>query len=98
MIWYIIYFIFYKSAIKNKKKLYMFLYIMYNYFEVISLNLKKVLNNKGIKQADLAKKLKISRQSLRYKIKSWEEKRKGFSIDELIIIAKSIDESLNFFL
>lgn len=76
----------------------MFLYIMYNYFEVISLNLKKVLNNKGIKQADLAKKLKISRQSLRYKIKSWEEKRKGFSIDELIIIAKSIDESLNFFL
>lgn len=71
---------------------------MYNYFEVISLNLKKVLNNKGIKQADLAKKLKISRQSLRYKIKSWEEKRKGFSIDELIIIAKSIDESLNFFL
>lgn len=71
---------------------------MYNYFEVISLNLKKVLNNKGIKQADLAKKLKISRQSLRYKIKSWEEKRKGFSIDELIIIAKFIDESLNFFL
>lgn len=76
----------------------MFLYILYNCFEVISLNLKKVLNNKGIKQADLAKKLKISRQSLRYKIKSWEEKRKGFSIDELIIIAKSIDESLNFFL
>lgn len=71
---------------------------MYNKFEVISLNLKKILDNKGIKQADVAKKLKISRQSLRYKIKSWEEKRKGFSIDELIMIAKSIDEPLNFFL
>ena len=74
------------------------MYILYNEVEVISLDLKNLLYKKGIKQIDLAKKLKISRQSLRYKIKSWEEKRKGFSIDELIIIAELIGETLNFFI
>lgn len=62
------------------------------------MELKNLLTKKGIKQIDLAKKLKISRQSLRYKIKAWEEKRKGFSIDELVIIAELIGETLNFFL
>lgn len=62
------------------------------------MELKSLLYKKGIKQIDLAKRLKISRQSLRYKIKSWEEKRKGFSIDELIIIAELLGETLNFFL
>lgn len=62
------------------------------------MELKNLLTKKGIKQIDLAKNLKISRQSLRYKIKAWEEKRKGFSIDELVIIAELIGESLNFFL
>ena len=62
------------------------------------MDLKKLLCEKGIKQIDLAKKLKISRQSLRYKIKSWEERRKGFSIDELIIVAEIIGETLNFFI
>ena len=62
------------------------------------MELKNLLTKKGIKQIDLAKKLKISRQSLRYKIKAWEEKRKGFSIDELVVIAELIGETLNFFL
>lgn len=62
------------------------------------MELRSLLYKKGIKQIDLAKRLKISRQSLRYKIKSWEEKRKGFSIDELIIIAELIGETLNFFI
>lgn len=62
------------------------------------MELKSLLYKKGIKQIDLAKRLKISRQSLRYKIKSWEEKRKGFSIYELIIIAELLGEILNFFL
>lgn len=62
------------------------------------MELKSLLYKKGIKQIDLANRLKISRQSLRYKIKSWEEKRKGFSIDELIIIAELLGETLNFFL
>ena len=61
------------------------------------MELKSLLYKKGIKQIDLAKRLKISRQSLRYKIKSWEEKRKGFSIYELIIIAELLGEILNFF-
>lgn len=61
------------------------------------MELKSLLYKKGIKQIDLAKRLKISRQSLRYKIKSWEEKRKGFSIDELIVIAELFGETLNFF-
>lgn len=82
---------------KGQKKLYTSLYKMYNNIEVISLDLKNLLYKRGIKQIDLARKLKISRQSLRYKIKSWEEKRKGFSIDELIVIAELFGETLNFF-
>lgn len=62
------------------------------------MNLKNLLQEKGIKQIELAKEMNISRQSLRYKIISWEEKRKGFSIDELNIIAKKIGKTLNFFI
>lgn len=61
------------------------------------LDLKSLLYKKGIKQINLAKKLGISRQCLRYKLIAWEQKRKGFSIDELNIIAELIDETLNFF-
>lgn len=61
------------------------------------MNLKKLLDEKGIKQSELAKKLLISRQSLRYKIKSWDEKRKGFTIDELSMISYLIGKNLNFF-
>lgn len=62
------------------------------------MSLKNILVKKGIKQIELAKKLNISRQNLRYKLKAWEEKRKGFSIDELDVIAKILNETLNFFL
>lgn len=65
---------------------------------MIFLSLKNILVKKGIKQIELAKKLNISRQNLRYKLKAWEEKRKGFSIDELDVIAKILNETLNFFL
>lgn len=61
------------------------------------MSLKNILVKKGIKQIELAKKLNISRQNLRYKLKAWEEKRKGFSIDELDVIAKILNETLNFF-
>ncbi|MGL4862167.1 MULTISPECIES: hypothetical protein [Bacteria] len=61
------------------------------------MDLKSLLYKKGIKQINLAKKLGISRQGLRYKLIAWDKKRKGFSIDELNIIAELIDETLNFF-
>lgn len=64
---------------------------------MIFLNLKKALKNKNIKQSELARKLNISRQSLRYKLNSWEEKRKGFNIDELLKISMILGEDLNFF-
>lgn len=62
------------------------------------MDFKTLLYKKGIKQIYLAKKLGISRQSLRYKIRAWDQKRKGFSIDELNIIAGLIGETLNFFI
>lgn len=61
------------------------------------MKLKDILRKKNIKQSKLAKELNISRQSLRYKLNSWEEKRKGFSIDELFKISFIIGEDLNFF-
>lgn len=61
------------------------------------MDLKNLLKKNGIKQIELARELKISRQSLQYKMNSWRKKRKGFSIDELSIIAKLLDETLNFF-
>ena len=76
----------------------MLLYFLYNGYEVILLDFKTLLDKKGIKQIYLAKKLGISRQSLRYKIRAWDQKRKGFSIDELNIIAGVIGETLNFFI
>lgn len=74
------------------------MYFLYNDCEVILLDFKTLLYKKGIKQIYLAKKLGISRQSLRYKIRAWDQKRKGFSIDELNIIAGLIGETLNFFI
>lgn len=61
------------------------------------MNLKKLLEENNIKQSQLAKELNISRQSLRYKIKAWEEKRKGFTLDELNQIAKFLNKTINFF-
>ena len=62
------------------------------------MNLKNLLEEKNIKQSELAKKLRISRQSLRYKIGAWEEKRKGFTLDELNEIAKILNVTINFFI
>lgn len=61
------------------------------------MNFKKLLEENNIKQSQLAKVLNISRQSLRYKIKAWEEKRKGFTLDELNQIAKFLNKTINFF-
>lgn len=71
---------------------------MYNRCEVIFLDLKELLKENNIKQSQLAKKLSISRQSLRYKIKAWEEKRRGFTLDELNEIAEILNKTINFFM
>lgn len=65
---------------------------------MIFLTLKKLLKEKGIKQIELASELNISKQALYYKIKSWEEKRRGFTIIDLIKIANILNKDLNFFI
>lgn len=62
------------------------------------MNLRKLLEECNIKQSQIAKELKISRQSFRYKIKAWEDTRKGFTLDELNKIAKILNKTINFFL
>lgn len=62
------------------------------------MTLKKLLKEKGIKQIELASELNISKQALYYKIKSWEEKRRGFTIIDLIKIANILNKDLNFFI
>ncbi len=62
------------------------------------MKLKKLLEENNMRQSELAKKLRISRQSLRYKMKSWEDKRKGFTLDELKELAKILKKSINFFI
>ncbi|MGX6592716.1 helix-turn-helix domain-containing protein [Cetobacterium ceti] len=60
--------------------------------------MKKLLKEKGIKQIELASQLNISKQALYYKIKSWEEKRRGFTIGDLTKIANILNKDLNFFI
>lgn len=62
------------------------------------MELKIILKEKKIKQTELADYLNISKQSLRYKLNSWQAKRKGFTIDELLKISLFLGIELNFFI
>ncbi|WP_330111728.1 helix-turn-helix domain-containing protein [Cetobacterium somerae] len=61
------------------------------------MKLDEFLKKQKIKKSTLARLLNISRQSLRYKIKSWDEKKRGFTVIEFEKMIDILGKDSNFF-
>ena len=61
------------------------------------MKLEEILKLKKIKKTRLAEALLISKQNLSYKIKAWDNNRRGFTINEMKKIERFIEEPSFFF-
>lgn len=61
------------------------------------MKLDEFLKKQKINKSALAKTLNISRQSLGYKIKSWDEKGRGFTVSEFEKVITFLGKDSKFF-
>lgn len=61
------------------------------------MKLDKFLKKEKINKSELARLLNISRQSLRYKINSWDNNGRGFTVSEFEKITTFLGKDSKFF-